>query len=127
MSHFTDKLSPQQSKAITALLTASSIAQAADEVGVTAKTLFKWLADPTFAAAYKAAKREAVGQAIARLQQLSGAAVMVLAQVMADKNTPASSRVAAASEILDTAIKVVELEEIEQRLTALEQAYANKT
>jgi transposase-like protein len=120
MSHLTDNLSPQQSKAIMALLTASSIAQAADEVGVTPKTLFKWLADPTFDAAYKAAKREAVGQAIARLQQLSGAAVMVLAQIMVDKGKPASSRVAAASKILDTALKVVELEEIEARLSALE-------
>lgn len=127
MSHSTDNLSPQQSKAIAALLTASSIGQAANDVGVTQRTLFRWLADPAFDAAYKAAKREAVGQAIARLQQLSGAAVLVLATVMADKQSPASSRVAAASKILDTAIKVVELEEIEARLTALEQTYANKT
>ncbi len=127
MSQPTDNLSAQQSKAITALLTCSSITQAADEVGVTPRTLFRWLGDPTFDAAYKAAKRETVGQAIARLQQLSGAAVVVLGQVMADRRAPASSRVAAASKILDTAIKVVELEQIEQRLAALEEAYANKS
>ncbi len=127
MAEIADNLSPQQSKAIAALLTSSSITQAADEAGVGHRTLFRWLADPTFDAAYKAAKRESVGQAIARLQQLSGAAVVVLGQVMADRRSPASSRVAAASKILDTAIKVVELEQIEQRLAALEEAYANKS
>ncbi len=46
-------------------------------------------------------------------------------QVMADRNTPASSRVAAASKILDTAFRAVEIEQIEQRLAALE-ARANQ-
>ncbi len=127
MAEIVDNLSPQQHKAIAALLTSSSITQAADEAGVGHRTLFRWLADPTFSDAYRAARRESVQQAIARLQQLSGAAVVVLGQVMADKRSPASSRVAAASKILDTAIKVVELEQIEQRLAALEEAYANKS
>ena len=40
--------------------------------------------------------------------------------VMHDSESPASARVSAAKTILDTAIKAVELEDLEQRLTALE-------
>jgi hypothetical protein len=120
MSQIDDKLSPQQSKAVAALLTASSVAQAADEVGVTARTLFRWLDDPTFEAAYRAARREALGQAMARMQGVSSAMVSVLLQLAADRRTPPSVRFQAAAKVIELSIKWNETEDIEQRLAALE-------
>ncbi len=120
------KLTPKQEKAVSALLTQPTIEAAAAAVGVNAATVHRWLAEAAFSAAYRAARREAVGQAIARLQQVSGGAVAVLAQVAADKQAPASSRVAAASKLLDLAIKAVELEDIQARIQALEEAYGKQ-
>jgi len=77
---------------------------------------------PGFDAAYRAARRAAFGQSIARLQQASGAAVATLLKIMVDQNAPASSRVRAAESVLEHAGKAIEIEEIEARLTALEQA-----
>ena len=122
-----DILTPQQQKACLALLTEPTISAAAQAAGVGERTLYRWLDDPTFATAYRAARRQAVSQAIARLQQLSSGAVAVLAQVAADKNARASSRVAAATKILEVAIKAVELEDLEARISVLEEAqHANK-
>ena len=119
-------LTPKQHKALAALLTEPTLSAAAAKVGIGERTLHSWLAEPAFKAAYLDVRREAVGQAIARLQQLSSGAVAVLAQVAADKQAPASARVAAASKILDTAIKAVELEDLEARIAALEQQAGEK-
>jgi hypothetical protein len=119
-------LTPKQEHGIAALLTEPSITKAAEKAGVTERTLHRWLGDPAFAAAYRQARREAVGQATARLQQIATHAVTVLLRVMADTKTPASVRVAAAKTVLEFAIKAVELEDIEARLAALEEAHGQQ-
>lgn len=120
-----DTLTPAQHKAVSALLTEPSVRKAAEASGVKERTLYTWLRQPDFGAAYRAARREATQQAIARLQQMSGAAAVVLCQLMASGN-PAPVRLAAASKVLDMAIKSVELEDLQARLEALERAYAQK-
>jgi hypothetical protein len=61
-------------------------------------------------------------QAIARLQQATSAAAATLVKIMVDSNAPASVRVRAADSVLDHATKAIELEDIEERLQALERA-----
>src|SRR5687767_537860 len=90
-------LTPKQHKAIAALLTEPTVAAAATKTGVGERTIYTWLGEASFAGAYRDARREAVGVAIGRLQQVSSAAVAVLVQVMANAKTPPSTRVAAAS------------------------------
>ena len=114
-------LTAKQEKAITALLAQPTIAAAATAVGVNPATIYRWLAEPAFEAAYRAARREAVGQAIASLQQVSTHAVTVLVIVMANTSTPPATRVVAARTVLEAAIKAVELEDLAARLNALEQ------
>ena len=115
------KLTPKQEKAITALLAQPTIEAAAAALGVNPASIHRWLGDPAFVEAYRTARRDAVGQAVARLQQVSGAAVAVLVQVMADKRTAGSTRVAAASKVLDYAFRAVVLEDLAARIEALEQ------
>ena len=117
-----ENLTPKQQTAIGCLLTEPSVTAAAAAAGVGERTLHRWLDDTAFAAAYRSARREAVQQAIARVQQTSGPAVTVLYSIATDTNALTSSRVAAASKILDLAIRAVELEDLEQRLAALEAA-----
>jgi len=73
-----------------------------------------------------AARREAFGQATARLQQASGAAVSTLLKVMVDPNSPASTRVRAADSVLDHGAKAIEIEDIEVRVAELERSLAAK-
>src|ERR1700693_1436659 len=86
--------------AIAALLTHRNIEEAAGAVGISPKTLLRWMKEPEFDAAYREARRAAFGQSIARLQQASGAAVTTLLKVMLDQTAPASSRVRAADSVL---------------------------
>ena len=108
--------------AIAALLTQRSTDEAAKAVGVSPMTLFRWQKEPGFASAYRAARRAAFSQSVARLQQASGAAVSTLLKVMIDANTPASVKVRAADSVLDHAAKSIEIEDIEARVAELERA-----
>ena len=78
--------------------------------------------EPEFDAAYRAAKRAAFGQSIARLHHLSSAAVSTLGKIMLDSATPPSTRVRAADSILDHTTKAIEIEDIDARVRQLEEA-----
>lgn len=119
-----DDLTPAQHRAVSALLEQPSVRKAAEVAGVKERTLYHWLKNGEFAAAYRTARREATQQAIARLQQVSGAAVAVLCQLMTS-STPAV-RLGAARTVLEFAVKAVEIEDLTARLEALEQKYAEK-
>ena len=114
------KFDRKKEEAIVALLSHPNIEAAARAVGIAPRTLYRWVKEPEFEAACLAARRAAFSQAIARLQQMSGAAVSVLAKIMLDANAPASTRVRAADSVLDHAAKAIEIEDIEVRVSALE-------
>jgi transposase-like protein len=108
--------------AILALLSQRNIEEAARVTGVGARTLYRWMKEPEFDAAYRDAKHATFSQSMARLQQLASPAVTTLGKAMLDPNTPAATRVRAADRILDHAAKAIEIETIEARLAVLEQA-----
>ena len=58
--------------------------EAAKAIGVSTSTLRRWMDLPDFREAYLKARRQAVTQSYARLQQNSGAACTVLLKMMAD-------------------------------------------
>lgn len=118
------QLTTTQYKALSALMAGASVTDAAQQAGVSERTLYRYLADSTFDAAYRAARRRAVGQATTKLQQIAGEAVEMLRAVMTDTEASDRARVAAASKILDLAYKAVELDDLESRIKALEEKYA---
>jgi hypothetical protein len=114
------KLTRKQEALISALLTAPSLAAAAQTAGIGGVTAWRWLKQPSFQAAYREARREVVQHAIAQIQRASTEAVETLRNVMQDAEAPASSRVAAARVVLDMSLRAVEIEDLEQRVGALE-------
>jgi transposase-like protein len=122
MADFGDKLGRKKEEAIVALLSARSVEEAAKACGTPPRTLYRWLNDPEFDRAYRAARRKAFGQATARLQHGASAAATTLLKVMLDQGTPASTKVRAAECVLAHSAKAIELEDIEARLSELEQA-----
>ena len=121
------KFTGKMEAAVAALLTQRNQEEAARAVGISVATLLRWQKRPEFQKAYREARRAAHGQAIARLQQVSGAAVSTLLKVMLDPATPASTRVRASDSVLAHSAKSIELEDIEVRLAELERnAEVNK-
>lgn len=115
-----EHLPERQQHAIIALLAKGTVAAAARASGVGERTLHTWLADPTFSAAYRAARRESVRAALAALQRASADAVATIAMVMKDRAAAPAVRLAAARTVLDLALQAVELDDVLARLAALE-------
>jgi hypothetical protein len=122
MSRSDKKLGAKKEAAILALLTSPNIEKAARSVGVTTRTFFRWMKEPAFDEACRAARRAAFGQTVARLQHASGAAASTLLKVMLESGTPPSTQVRAADSVLALTIKAMETDDIEARVAALERA-----
>jgi hypothetical protein len=116
------KFSRKMEDAVAALLTQSNVDAAARAVGISVATLMRWQKEPEFQKALREARRAAFAQAIARLQQMSGAAVATLGKVMVDQCAPPSTKVRAAEVIINHAAKAIEIEDIETRVSELERA-----
>ena len=113
-------ISRKQDTAIGALLSRPTISAAAESVGIGESTLRRWLKDRDFLAAYRAARREAVSQAVGHLQGACSVAVLALTDISQDVSCPASDRVSAARTVLELALKGVELEDLAVRVEELE-------
>lgn len=114
----------QEGRSIIALLSHKSIDDAARAIGVNPNTLLRWLELPEFRSAYLKARREGVHQAVARLQNATGAAAITVLKLMTDPNAPAAVRLRAAECVFDRAFKAIEIEDIEARVSELESAAA---
>jgi hypothetical protein len=121
MAGHQEKLTARQEHAIVALLTASSIAEAAEQRGIGERTLLRRLKDATFQTAYRAARRAVFQQVLIQVQQTTSMAVETFRKVMADATASPSAKVSAAKAVMEIAIKAVELEDLDARMTALEQ------
>jgi DNA-binding MurR/RpiR family transcriptional regulator len=119
-----EKFGRKKEQAIAALLSNPTIEEAAKAAGIGSATLWRWLQDAGFKAEYRRARREAMEQAAAQLQQASSAAVRALREVVEDTNGPSSARVMAARNVLDFGLKAIELEDLEERISALEKTAA---
>ena len=115
-------LTPKQRKAVEALLTIGEVAAAAQSVGVSRETLYRWLRQPVFHQAVRQAEAQALDDLSRLLVQLGRTAVATLAKAMSDPTVPAASRVRAADAALGRLLQLRELATLEARLTALEEA-----
>lgn len=121
-----DYLSDKQQKCVVALLAEPTIAAAAAAAGCSERTVYRWLKDPDFAAAYRAARRDALEQATANLQRIASKAATTLEQVLDDQKAANNSKIAAARATLDYAYKANDLAEIAALLDELN-AYERDT
>ena len=120
-------LSRNQEKALAGLLSLPTLGLVAAQVGVSERTLYRWLTfDEAFKAEYLRLRREIVGNAVFQLQKASNNAVNTLISVINDLENPASARVAAAVKILELSFKGLEQDDLEQRISALERQWESR-
>jgi hypothetical protein len=118
-------LSRKQQKALSALVAQPTLALAAAQVGVTPRTLYRWLAEnEAFRTEYWRLQREIVNNATYQLVKASNNAVNCLISVMNDAEAPPAARVAAAKLVLEMAFRSIEMDELEVRIAKLEEQIA---
>lgn len=114
------ELNEKHVRAIEALLQEPTVSAAAKKAGVGQATLFRWLNDPQFAGAYKAARGRILEGTLTSLQSTSVDAVKCLREVINDTTAHVSARVSAAKSVLDLSLKAREIFELEDRIEYLE-------
>ncbi|MGH9834952.1 MAG: hypothetical protein ACRD9Y_18180 [Blastocatellia bacterium] len=115
------ELTPKQVGAIEALLSEPTTTIAAKSAGVGEATLFRWLNDPDFSAAYRDARGRLLERALTILQASSTDAAECLRDIVRNKKAPVYARLSAAKTILEIGLKAREALEVEERLRALEE------
>lgn len=113
-------LSTKQRKALEALLQTGEVSHAATTAGVSRDTIYRWMKQPTFAAAVRHAEAQAIDEVSRVLIRLSRSAVGTLAAAMADREGPIGPRVRAADITLNRLLQVRELAVLEERVATLE-------
>jgi hypothetical protein len=117
-----EDLTPKQDQLIELLLAGVNVSAAARQLKIGDKTARRWLKLPHFQAAYKTAQRALFDQALTGLMNKVDKAIGTLDRNMdADINTPASTQVRAAQIVLEQAINVHKVSELETRLAELEE------
>jgi Helix-turn-helix domain len=114
----------RKEEAITQLLRQRSVAHAARAAGIGTQTLYRWLKDPAFDAAYRATARAVFAPAMMLLQNQYSEAVTIVRNFSRDTTIPETTRGKATRYVLEETQKI-EMEEQEARLAELLPATAS--
>jgi hypothetical protein len=116
------RLTARQNRAITALLTCSTILEAAVQVGVSDRTITRWLSIPAFRDELRKREDEALVGITRRLVGLADEAVKTIQDVLKGGLTPPGIRLRAAESVLANLLKLRDQITLEERISRLEEA-----
>jgi len=118
------KLTPKQLKALPHIVAAASDKEGCEAAGISRNTFYKWIRDdPAFKKELKARRNAVVSDAIDLLKGYAGQAVEALVKLLKTENEGLKRQVA--NDIIAYVLKAKELESIEDRLKAIEDAIPN--
>ena len=115
-------LSAKQLRAISAVLTSRTISEGCKKVAITRKQFHYWRKDPEFEKEFNRQRKVLADEAFQVLLLAAGDATNALAGLLASDNE--NVRRLAANDVLDHLLRMREHEDLERRITALEQAVA---
>jgi hypothetical protein len=104
---------------VAAMLAHRTVETAAEAVGISHATAYRWLQHPDVIQRLAEARRDAMKAAMSRLQQAASEAVDCLCEVQREGESE-SARVSAARTILEQALRSVELRDVQERIDKLE-------
>lgn len=113
-------MTPNEERALSALLTSKTKLEAAEKAGITDRTMRRYFENPEFCQRYREAFAGVVQDATRRAQQLLEPALSTLQTVMEDEEIPAQARITAAKSIIDYSLKLTEQADILEQLRELE-------
>jgi len=112
-------LTHKQEKAIMLLLQNKKIEEVAQELGISTKTLYRWLKQDNFRQRFNEVRQELFYEALEGLKTLTKEAINTLEDVLKN-GTKETSRVTASKTVLELALRLKEVEELEKRVEELE-------
>ena len=92
-----------------------------EETGLSDRTVRRYLADPSVVAELRKVQDERLRALARRATTLAEGALAVLWQVAREDGQPAAARVAAAKAILDSTLRMTEVADLAERVSALEE------
>jgi hypothetical protein len=128
-----EDLSPNQRRALTALIAHTTIAAAAEASGLSVPTLKRYLAEPSFARAYRQQQMILLSETSATLQRIAASCANVVEETLAPEIEDKALRLRAARtglefllRTVETERKIREQEDLEERIEALERKERQK-
>ena len=105
-------MTPNQQRALQALLTQPNKKAAAEAAGISTRTMRAYLADPDFQKEYKRAFSQLVQDATRQAQQALSPAISALRDIVEDEEENSSARIAAARSLLEYGLRFTEFTDI---------------
>lgn len=105
---------------IAALLSTTTITEAAEIAGVSAKTIHARLKDENFKNELDKARRELWKGYATSLQGRLGRAIQTISEIMDNEEAPPQVRLNASAEIIRSGMRITELVDVVERVDALE-------
>ena len=109
---------PKWAIAALALARGDTFDQAAEAAGVNRRTVYRWRKNPRFAAKVRQIRDEMVSEAAGRLAATITAGINALVKLLDDENP--AVRLRAATEIIDSTLRVRNAVDVADRIAALE-------
>lgn len=110
-----------QTKALAALLTAPTIKAAAKAANIDERTLRRYRQDPEFQAEYRKRCNESLETACTKAKSALPPAIERLNGIAQDDKQQPREQIAAARAVLEYGLRLIEANDFEQRLRALEE------
>ena len=111
-------LTDKKMRAIPLILGAKSISEGIDKAKISRTTFYEWMKSSEFKSEFVKQRNEIVNLALHELKTSAGEAVAVMRKLLASRNE--SIRLRTAQGMIENLLKSIQLEELEQRITALE-------
>lgn len=108
-------------KAMAALLSSDTQAEAAAKCGLSARSLRGYLAEPAFNAEYQRRKRQLVSEATKSIQASYQSAIRALRGIVESESSTGSEKISAARSLLEFGLRFCDQHDILTRLEDMEQ------
>jgi transposase len=112
-------LTHKQEKAIMLLLQNKKIEEVAQELKISQVTLYRWIKQDAFKERFQEVRQELFNEALESLKTLTKEAIDTLEDILKN-GTKETSRVTASKTVLELALRLKEVEELEKRVEELE-------
>lgn len=113
-------LTPAKIKALKALLTSKTLEEAAEESGLTTRTIGNYLNDPEFRMEYEKATEKIINDAAMDVKKGIAEAIQNLRNLLTEKCLEPKDRIGASRALLEYGLKLVEVADILKRIEKLE-------
>lgn len=117
----------RDTRLVSILIASPTIKQAAKTAGISERRIYQRLQEPEFSRLYYKACSNSLRQATAELQKANTSAINALVNIAGDKKQPSAARVTACRTILEYSLRLTEITELQERISALEAVQRGET